>query len=48
VKREQQGRVEEAEGLIQAYKGQVSEWESEATDREEILGLLKKEGECRT
>jgi hypothetical protein len=40
--------VEEAEREIQYCKGAVSEWESQATGYEERLGLLKKEGECRT
>ena len=40
--------MEEAEGKIQDYKLWVSEYESEATGYEERLGLLEKEGECRT
>ena len=40
--------MEEAEGVIQYHKEWVSKWESEATGCEERLGLLKKEGECRT
>jgi chromosome segregation ATPase len=47
-KRRLQGRVEWVEREIQGYKGEVSEWESRATGCEERLGLLKKEGECRT
>ena len=43
-----QGRVEEAEGQIQDYKWLVSQYESKATGYEERLGLLEKEGECRT
>ena len=40
--------LEEAEGGIQWYKGQVNKYESDANHYEERLGLLKKEGECRT
>ena len=40
--------MEEAEGQIQHCKEWVSKWESIATGYEERLGLLKKEGECRT
>ena len=40
--------MEEAEKWIQNYKGWVSMWGGKATDREERLGPLKKEGECRT
>ena len=47
-KRELQGGVEEVEGEIQYYKGLVSRYESKATSYEERLGLLEKEGECRT
>ena len=47
-KRELQGGVKVAEGEIQHSKGWVSEWESKATGYEERLGLLEKEGECRT
>ena len=42
------GRAEGAEGWIQDYKREVSKWESAATGYEERLGLLEKEGECRT
>ena len=47
-KRELQRRVEEAEGRIQDHKWSANRWESEATDREERLGVLTKEGGCRT
>ena len=40
--------MEEAEGKIERYKGKVSECESKAAGCEERLGLLEKEGECRT
>ena len=40
--------MEEAKGEIQNYKGRISQYESEATGCEERLGLLEKEGECRT
>ena len=40
--------MEGVEGQIQRYKGLVSVWESKATGYEERLGLLEKEGECRT
>ena len=46
-KRELQRRVEEAERLIQRRKGLANQQESEATDYEERLGVLAKEGECR-
>ena len=46
-KRELQRRVEEAEGEIQDCRGWVNNYESEATDYEERLGVLTKEGECR-
>ena len=39
--------MEEAEGKIQDYEGQVNLWESEANGYEERLGVLKKEGEWR-
>ena len=47
-RRKLQGRVREAEGQIRHHKRWVSEWESDATGYEEKLGLLEKEGECRT
>ena len=47
-KRELQRRVEEAEGWIQHRKEEVNQQESEATRDEERLGVLKKEGGCRT
>lgn len=47
-KRELQRGVQKAERGIQHSKGWVSEWESKATGCEERLGLLEKEGECRT
>ena len=47
-KRELQERVEEVEGQIQTFKQMVSMWVSDSTGYEERLGLLKKEGECRT
>ena len=34
--------------MIQYYKGRVNGEESDANRYEERLGLLKKEGECRT
>ena len=40
--------MEEVEREIQYYKGEVSRWESKAAGHEERLGLLEKEGECRT
>ena len=40
-------RMEEAEGKIQHYKGEVIVWERKVTGREERLGVLTKEGECR-
>ena len=46
-KRVLQRRVEEAEGEIQYYKGEVNHYGSEATDYEERLGVLTKQGECR-
>ena len=47
-KRELQRRVEEAEGKIQGYKRSANRWESKATGYEERLGVLTKEGGCRT
>ena len=47
-KRELQRRVEEAERNIQYYKGLANQWESKATGYEERLGVLRKEGGCRT
>ena len=47
-KRRLQRRMELAERLTQDYKGRVSEYESDATGHEKILGLLEKKGECRT
>ena len=46
-KRELQRRVEKVEGEIQHWKGLANQWESKATDYEERLGVLAKEGECR-
>ena len=40
--------MEEVEGEIRHYKGVVSKYESDAAGYEERLGLLEKEGECRT
>ena len=40
--------MEAVEGMVQFRKGKVSQCESDVTGYEEILGLLKKEGECRT
>ena len=40
--------MEVVEGWIQHYKREVSKYESDATGYEERLGLLEKEGECRT
>ena len=40
--------MEEVKGLIQHYKEEVSRRETDATSCEERLGLLEKEGECRT
>ena len=40
--------MKEVEREIQRYKGEVSECESDAAGYEERLGLLEKEGECRT
>ena len=33
---------------IQYYKGEINGYKSDANSCEERLGLLKKEGECRT
>ena len=41
-------RVKEMERQILWYKKEVSEYENEATGYEVRLGLLEKEGECRT
>ena len=46
-KRELQRRVEEAEGNIQDWKGDVNRHESKIPGYEERLGVLAKEGECR-
>ena len=46
-KRELRRRVKKAEDNIQYHKGWVNRHESEATDYEERLGVLAKEGECR-
>ena len=40
--------LEEAERDIQTCKGLINEYENDANDCEERLGLLKKEGERRT
>ena len=48
LKRAIQERLEGAERMIQVCKGIVNGYESDANDCEERLGLLKKEGECRT
>ena len=47
-RRELQRRVEEAEGKIQSWKWWVNEKANEATGYEERLGVLAKEGGCRT
>ena len=46
-KRELQRRMKEAEREIQHWKEKVNCYESEATDYEERLGVLTKQGECR-
>ena len=48
LKRTIQERLEVAEGEIQRNKGLVNKYESRTNHYEERLGLLKKEGECRT
>ena len=40
--------MEEVEGQIQYNKREVSQWESRAAGYEKRLGLLEKEGECKT
>ena len=47
-KKELQKRVEEAEGEIQRWKGLANRWERSGTGYEEKLGVLTKEGGCRT
>ena len=47
-KRELQRRVEEAKGWIQRWKGLANQQESNATGYEDRLGVLTKEGGCRT
>ena len=41
-------RVKEAKREIRCSEWEVSEYESTVVGREERLGLLEKEGECRT
>ena len=48
MKKEIQRRLEGVERRIQYWKSGVSKCEREATDFEERLGVLKKEGECKT
>ena len=42
-----QWKLEEVEGYIQKWKGNVNYWESQVNEDEGRLGLLKKEGEFR-